>query len=146
MKQRKNTFTDEELICAYNEEKHLGKLSAKFKVPTVQIWRKCKKLGLEFDNGGGKKDKISTDEILQGLHPYYQTNKLRKRLIREGVFKNKCAICKITDWNKKPITFHLDHKNGINSENRKENLRLLCPNCHSQTDTWCGKNKGEISE
>jgi hypothetical protein len=40
----------------------------------------------------------------------------------------------------KPISFHLDHINGINTDNRIENLQILCPNCHSQTDTYCGRN------
>jgi hypothetical protein len=141
MKQRQNNFTDGELIEAYNQEKHLGKLAVKFKVPSVTIWRKCKMLGLEFSNGGGDGLKIPTNEILEGLHPHYQTNKLRKRLIREGIFENKCSCCGITDYNKKPIVMQLDHENGDSSDHRKENLRLLCPNCHSQTETWCGKNK-----
>ena len=140
MKQVKNKFSDEELIDEYNKEAHLGKLAVKFKVPVIQIWRKCKKLGLNFGNGGGEKSKIPLYEILEGSHPYYQTLKLETRLIREKIFENKCDICNITDWQGKPISFQLDHINGDNSDHRKENLRIVCPNCHSQTDTWCGKN------
>jgi len=50
---------------------------------------------------------------------------------------NCCAICGITDWLGQSLSLHLDHINGINNDNRLENLRLLCPNCHSQTDTYC---------
>jgi 5-methylcytosine-specific restriction endonuclease McrA len=41
----------------------------------------------------------------------------------------------------KPLSLHLDHKNGKNNDHRIENLRFLCPNCHSQTATYAGKNK-----
>ena len=47
-----------------------------------------------------------------------------------------CTICRINEWQGQPLTLHLDHINGINNDNRFENLRLLCPNCHSQTETY----------
>ena len=139
MKQRK--VTDAEIIESYNKHKHLGRISAELKLPFIQVWRLCKKLNLAFGNGGGAKTKIPLDEILAGEHPYYQTLKLKKRLIKEGVMKNQCAVCSITEWNGKPIIMQLDHINGDSSNHALENLQLLCPNCHSQTDTWCGKNK-----
>lgn len=52
----------------------------------------------------------------------------------------RCSICGNTgEWNSKKLVLQLDHINGIHNDNRIENLRLLCPNCHSQTDTFCGK-------
>jgi hypothetical protein len=58
------------------------------------------------------------------------------------VLTEKCEICEIgSSWNNKPLVLQLDHINGINNDNRLENLRLLCPNCHSQTDTFSGKHK-----
>ncbi len=74
---------------------------------------------------------------------YYSTSMLKTRLIKEGLLKNKCATCNINSWLKKELVLHLDHINGVNIDNRLNNLRLLCPNCHSQTDTYCGKNKGK---
>ena len=53
---------------------------------------------------------------------------------------NKCLICGISEWNDKPIVLHLDHIDGNNNNFKRENLRFICPNCHSQTDTYCGKN------
>jgi hypothetical protein len=142
MKQQKNKFSEQELIDVYNQQKHLGKIAAHFKVPIVEVWRKCKQLNLKFDDKrNGRGIKIPTEEILEGLHPYYQTLKLKHRLIKEKLIEYKCVSCKISEWNNKPITLQLDHINGDCSDHRRENLQLLCPNCHSQTETWCGKNK-----
>lgn len=86
---------------------------------------------------------ISLDSICV-LDSTYNTNKLKKRLIKAGKLQARCsdAECSVIDtWNSKPIVLHLDHINGIRTDNRIENLRLLCPNCHSQTSTYCGRNK-----
>ena len=53
---------------------------------------------------------------------------------------HRCIICNIKDWCNQPLTLHLDHINGDNTNNKRENLRYICPNCHSQTKTYCGKN------
>lgn len=87
-------------------------------------------------------NKISLSEILEGKHPSFQTNKLRLRLLKEGVMKYICSSCGLSEWMNKPIPLQLDHINGVSTDHRLVNLRLLCPNCHAQTDTWCGKNKG----
>ena len=67
--------------------------------------------------------------------------RLKKRIINENLIEYKCSICGIENWNNKPIVLQLDHINGNNRDNRIENLRFLCPNCHSQTETFCKKNK-----
>jgi 5-methylcytosine-specific restriction endonuclease McrA len=54
----------------------------------------------------------------------------------------KCACCGISEYMEKPLTLQVDHMNGDASNNMPDNLRLICPNCHSQTDTYGAKNKG----
>jgi hypothetical protein len=65
---------------------------------------------------------------------------LKDRLIRAGLLKDECSICSISEWRGRKLVLELDHIDGDGRDNRLENLRLLCPNCHSQTDTFCGKN------
>jgi 5-methylcytosine-specific restriction endonuclease McrA len=65
----------------------------------------------------------------------YAPSHLSKRLLKLG-WKYCCKECNIEKWNDKPLTLHVDHINGTNSDHRLENLRFLCPNCHQQTSTW----------
>lgn len=66
---------------------------------------------------------------------------LKKKLVDDKLIPFICAMCGIKDtWNERPLSLHLDHINGVNNDNRLENLRFLCPNCHSQTETYSGKN------
>ena len=80
-------------------------------------------------------------EILKKDRPY-SSNKLKERLISEGLKENVCEICgQNSQWNGMPLTLQLDHINGDHNDNRLENLRILCPNCHTQTETFGNKRK-----
>ena len=70
----------------------------------------------------------------------YQSYKLKNRLIENGLKEYRCECCKNTEWNGKPIPLELHHINGDNTDNRIENLQILCPNCHAQTEHYRGKN------
>lgn len=78
------------------------------------------------------------------------TSTLKARLIKEGLLENKCAapFCPVPNPSVNPFTgeptplkLALDHVNGVNTDNRLENLRLLCYHCHGETDTWCGSDR-----
>ena len=70
----------------------------------------------------------------------YKSSKIYDRLLELG-WKKECVICRITDWLGKPLRFHVDHKNGDHTDNRFDNIRIICPNCHQQTENWGAKNK-----
>ena len=71
----------------------------------------------------------------------YQQSHLKRRLLASGILKNECATCgQGPEWMGRPLVMVLDHVNGIPNDNRIDNLRLLCPNCNSQTATYCAKN------
>jgi DNA-binding CsgD family transcriptional regulator len=65
---------------------------------------------------------------------------LKRRLVGAGLLKSACGICGLREWRGTPLTLQLHHVNGDRVDNRLENLTLLCPNCHSQTDSWSGRN------
>lgn len=77
---------------------------------------------------------------------FLTTDRLRRRLLGEGVLPHTCSCCGRNQWQGLPIPLELDHINGDRSDNRLENLRLLCPNCHAQTDTYRGRNIGRAAD
>lgn len=139
--------TDEEFIEVCQKANSMSQAAAELKLHFNTFKRKALKLGVYKTNQGGrgfsKKDngnKIYLKDILDGKHPQYQSNKLRIRLIKEGVKEHKCESCGIEEWMNNPISLELDHIDGNRTNHSLDNLRILCPNCHSQTSTYRGKN------
>ncbi len=69
------------------------------------------------------------------------THKLKLFLIRDGLKERKCEICNLESWLNEDIPIELHHKNGVQHDNRIENLQIVCPNCHALTDNHAGKGK-----
>lgn len=87
--------------------------------------------------------KPSNKEIFCENSPF-NTYRVKKRIIKENLIKYQCAICSNNgEWNQIKLVLQLDHIDGISNNNVLSNLRFLCPNCHSQTDTFCGKHRGK---
>ncbi len=97
---------------------------------TFQLWNKGKEIGA----------RIPVEKYLNNENSI-SSNKLKKRLIKERILTSKCSNCNLTEWLEKPIPLEFDHIDGNHLNNRLENLRLLCPNCHALTPTYRGKNK-----
>ena len=87
---------------------------------------------------------IPLDQILVA-DSAYPSSKLRLRLVAAGLKEARCELCGLVNWLGAPITLALDHINGDPTDNRLANLRILCPNCHAQTDTWCGRKRSRSS-
>ena len=140
---KRERLTDNDIRESYRKHLTVGKMAHDLGVPHITLWRKARRIGLTFHGKGGRK--LDLKEIIKGKHPQYPTFKLSRRLKAAGILENKCAECDIEEWNGKELVLHLDHINGKSTDHRLENLRLLCPNCHSQTDTYCGRNKRRLT-
>lgn len=146
-------WTDANLSEAVKASKSVRDTCRYLGVPIIggsyrKISAKIKELGLSTDhfNPFARPDrvdpkKIPLDDLLVKGDGKYASSRLRRRLIEEGRLKNKCVECgQGPEWFGEELTIQLDHINGDPTDNRIENLRLLCPNCHSQTKTFCGRN------
>lgn len=78
----------------------------------------------------------SLNEILVERSVYTNSGALKKRLLKEGVLSAQCARCGLSEWLGRSIPLELEHINGVRTDNRRENLQFLCPNCHAFTPTY----------
>lgn len=100
-----------------------------------------------YNNNNGTSKKYKLEDILKENSTYYNLYSLKNRLVREKLLSYICEQCGNSgQWNCAELSLQLDHKNGINNDNRLENLRFLCPNCHSQTDNYAGKSTKRNNE
>lgn len=157
----KRKWTDEQLIEAVRTSKSYSQVIQKLGLKLcggthANIKLNIKKLGLDTEHITGQgwctgelhekliKNfvKIPTEKILVKDSEYTSTHRLKHRLFKEGLLEQRCINCGLgTEWNGKFISLQLDHKDGDRCNNQIDNLRILCPNCHSQTDSFCGKKK-----
>lgn len=135
---------ENKIIEVCNNSLTMRQAAKKLEMPFNTFKRKAKKLGIYISNQGGKglsKNRYNLTDVFEGKI-YMNSNALKKRLIKEGYKENKCEDCyNKGEWNDKHLELELDHINGDSRDNRLENLRILCPNCHSQTPTFRKKKK-----
>lgn len=153
-----NNITQEEFIKIYNQSKSYADVCRALSLrPQGSNYRTIKKTAKKFNLPDIKYDfqsqehrnkfmrsEIPLEQILVE-NSNYSSNELKKRLLKNNLLQNICSNCKLQDtWAGKPITLQLDHVNGNSKDNRLHNLRLLCPNCHSQTPTFAGKRHKKL--
>lgn len=114
----------------------------------AQVKQRMIDLNLDFSIFKGKKEvfkniivKNITPEMVLKDNCKHSRTVLRRCILKYKLLPYKCDICGTIEWNNKTLSLELDHINGKNNDNRLENLRFLCPNCHSQTSTYGSKNQ-----
>lgn len=97
---------------------------------TGQLWNK------------GQNTPINDLEDILKPNTNYSSNRLKDRLVTEGLKEDKCEVCGLpSEWNGKSLVLQLHHLDGDHYNNSIENLQVICPNCHSQTETYCSRTK-----
>lgn len=153
-------YTDQDVVNAVRESYSYRAVLIALKLAPVGgnyacIKRKVEKLGCDTRHFTGQLwSKGQTIGHRKELSFYLVKNgdgrissyALKNRLIKEGLKKHICenTECNLTSWLGRKVPLELDHINGDRYDNRIENLRLLCPNCHALTPTYRGKNKGRV--
>ena len=143
----KNRISDDAFLKACSKSKSMAEAAASLNLHFNSFKKRAIELGCYKPNQSGKESrKISpkiplSDIVEKGIYPHYQSYKLKKRLITEGLKKNVCESCGSSSWMGKQLNLELHHTDGKRQNHKLSNLKLLCPNCHSQTDTFRAKNK-----
>ena len=146
-KRIKDRIEDDLFISICKTENSMAAAAAKLDLHFNSFKKRALELGCYQPNQAGigiRKNvpKIPIQDIIEkNLHPQYQSYKLKQRLFKEGIKKNQCELCGISKWQQKALNMELHHKDGIRTNHSLNNLVILCPNCHSQTDTFRARNK-----
>lgn len=145
-------MNDHEFIEICKKSSSMSESARVINIPFTSFIRKAKRLECYSPNQGWSRGKVSvidnrisskykSDEIFCE-NSQVSRSRIKKLLISLSLAEYVCGICNMDPiWNGKSLSLHIDHINGIRNDNRLENLRFLCPNCHSQTETYCTLNK-----
>jgi hypothetical protein len=139
-KHNKKVLAKEDVVAAIAKCKSMRASAVELGVDSRTFAKIAREYGV-YDNAGYGKGRVKfeLEDILAGLHPQYPTSKLSKRLVSEGLKKYECESCGIAEWNGNPISLELNHIDGNSGNHSLGNLELICPNCHSQTETYRSK-------
>jgi endogenous inhibitor of DNA gyrase (YacG/DUF329 family) len=133
-------FCSHSCAASYN---NLGRVSSLRKIRTCIVCHKEYYYSKSYSKYCSKECSIMPLKNMLIKNSPHSRHNIKNRLIKENFLKNICSICGLPSmWNSKPIVMVLDHINGDSKDYRIENLRLVCPNCNSQLDTFTGRNIG----
>lgn len=138
-----SAFTFADILKSLNlntSSRNYKVIQAKLDHENISYAHIAKGLGTNKNKVFGPRPRIATKDILIENSNFSRIS-LKKRLLRDGILKNECYVCgMLPEWQGKLLSLQIDHINGIHDDNRLENLRIICPNCHAQTETFSGKN------
>lgn len=141
----RKTYTDQDIIEKSQQVKSLGSLlqSLGLKVAGgnyIHMKKQLQRLNIDTSHWTGQA--WSKDQQLKNYTTYKRVSSIRRWLLKER--GHQCENCLNTKWLGQMITLEIDHINGDRTNNTIENLKLLCPNCHSQTITWRGRKNNKV--
>jgi len=147
---RRRRFTDDELVAVVAESTSYAEVIRRLGYAVSGgahrfVVRHIVRLGLDISHFTGQRwargrrfpgrNERTLEEVMTERSTY-PTGRLRRRLLAAGVMTPRCSRCGIDQWHGAPVSLELDHINGNHTDNRLENLRILCLNCHAQTETY----------
>jgi HNH endonuclease len=127
------------VVQRYHDEGHTRAETTRHFGFCSAAWTKAVERGVLKPRPAGK----SVPEMLATVRSRYA---VKLRLLRDGILVNRCDLCGLTEWRGLPISIQIHHRNGIRNDHRLENLMMLCPNCHSQTESYGAKNRKQTSD
>ncbi|MFN4145246.1 MAG: HNH endonuclease signature motif containing protein [Runella sp.] len=143
---------EENFINVCNSSKSMAKAALELKMNYKTLCFHAKRLRCFKSNQSGKgcskkpsKIPVDIQEIFNGNYVTYQSNKLKKRLLKENFKQHLCESCGLAKWLDNPIPLELHHVDGNRLNNSLTNLKLLCPNCHAFTENYRAKNIKNLS-
>jgi hypothetical protein len=156
-------YTQDELRRAVHESRSVRQVLSRLGLSTsgggayATVQKRMCELGLDTThftgrgwNAGNKSGALRSfaiplDVVLVVDSPCTNLQRLKSRLVAAHLLEVKCAICGLGPiWNAAPLVLRMDHINGVRTDNRLENLRLVCPNCDSQLPTFAGRNSKRV--
>lgn len=106
--------------------------------------RRCKSIGIDHPTWNGERYSYKEENPLV-KNSISTRARVKKYILDKKLIEYKCSICGLLPiWNSMELVLTLDHKNGVNNDNRIDNLRFVCPNCDRQLPTYCYKNRKDI--
>lgn len=148
-------MTDQEFIKICNDSDSMLSAARKMNISFSTFKRKAKRLNCYNTNQFWNKGKTSLSDFrIKSKYSdsiFVENSKVTREYIKSLIIKEKlidykCSECDIVNsWRGRNLSLHLDHRNGIRNDNRLDNLRFLCPNCHSQTESYCSSVNRSIT-